>query len=63
LNHNSAVNGMPSADAPAHELIVVDASTPELRNQCMKIRFAGTTRVRWQAIVLPPLYPFIHATL
>jgi len=31
---------MPSADAPAHELLVVDTSTPEFREQCMKIRFA-----------------------
>jgi hypothetical protein len=51
---------MPSADVPAHELIVADASTPELREQCMKIRFAGTTRVLWQAIVLAPPYPFMR---
>ena len=51
---------MPSVNSPAYELVVADGSVPELREQCLKVRYAGTTRILWQAAVLASPYPSIR---
>lgn len=32
---------MPSAEAPPHEIVVADSSTPDLLAQCINLRIAG----------------------